>query len=110
MRRFMSPAATAISFSSIKLRWLASCHLPLVVISASPAGLVCAIGKASECFCPDLTHFWVGDDLLCDFNICTHLHIHCFRPVSYTHLRAHETDSYLVCRLLLEKKKKNNHI
>src|SRR5664279_4857111 len=25
-------------------------------------------------------------------------------PVSYTHLRAHETDSYLVCRLLLEKK------
>src|SRR5665647_3850809 len=28
------------------------------------------------------------------------------RPVSYTHLRAHETDSYLVCRLLLEKKKK----
>ena len=26
--------------------------------------------------------------------------------VSYTHLRAHETDSYLVCRLLLEKKPK----
>src|SRR5680860_1737554 len=30
----------------------------------------------------------------------------CSGPVSYTHLRAHETDSYLVCRLLLEKKKK----
>src|SRR5680860_1696935 len=30
-------------------------------------------------------------------------------PVSYTHLRAHETDSYLVCRLLLEKKKKTRH-
>ena len=28
--------------------------------------------------------------------------------VSYTHLRAHETDSYLVCRLLLEKKKKED--
>ena len=27
--------------------------------------------------------------------------------VSYTHLRAHETDSYLVCRLLLEKKNKH---
>src|SRR5665647_226226 len=27
--------------------------------------------------------------------------IHTRRPVSYTHLRAHETDSYLVCRLLL---------
>ena len=26
-----------------------------------------------------------------------------FQSVSYTHLRAHETDSYLVCRLLLEK-------
>src|SRR5665647_3746718 len=32
------------------------------------------------------------------------------RPVSYTHLRAHETDSYLVCRLLLEKKKKQKQI
>src|SRR5665647_2782633 len=27
------------------------------------------------------------------------------KTVSYTHLRAHETDSYLVCRLLLEKKR-----
>src|SRR5665647_3044000 len=26
---------------------------------------------------------------------------HILTPVSYTHLRAHETDSYLVCRLLL---------
>src|SRR5680860_1848115 len=26
-----------------------------------------------------------------------------YAAVSYTHLRAHETDSYLVCRLLLEK-------
>ena len=25
------------------------------------------------------------------------------KPVSYTHLRAHETKAYLVCRLLLEK-------
>src|SRR5680860_1727508 len=31
------------------------------------------------------------------------------QPVSYTHLRAHETDSYLVCRLLLEKKKKKKN-
>ena len=29
-----------------------------------------------------------------------------FSPVSYTHLRAHETGRNLVCRLLLEKKKK----
>eukprot|EP00658_Telonema_sp_P-2_P059807 TRINITY_DN48914_c0_g1_i1.p1 TRINITY_DN48914_c0_g1~~TRINITY_DN48914_c0_g1_i1.p1 ORF type:complete len:176 (-),score=28.74 TRINITY_DN48914_c0_g1_i1:48-575(-) len=29
-------------------------------------------------------------------------------PVSYTHLRAHETPEHLVCRLLLEKKKTQN--
>ena len=29
-------------------------------------------------------------------------------PVSYTHLRAHETVLDLVCRLLLEKKKTDN--
>ena len=29
--------------------------------------------------------------------------------VSYTHLRAHETGRNLVCRLLLEKKKKKKH-
>src|SRR5674536_390943 len=31
---------------------------------------------------------------------------HASMPVSYTHLRAHETPEHLVCRLLLEKKKK----
>ena len=30
-----------------------------------------------------------------------------FIPVSYTHLRAHETVLDLVCRLLLEKKQRN---
>ena len=29
------------------------------------------------------------------------------QPVAYTHLRAHETDSYHVCPLLREKKKKH---
>src|SRR5450756_1497392 len=32
--------------------------------------------------------------------------LHCVVSVSYTHLRAHETRHDLVCRLLLEKKKK----
>src|SRR5678816_163310 len=31
--------------------------------------------------------------------------IHVYIPVSYTHLRAHETPEHFVCRLLLEKKK-----
>eukprot|EP00658_Telonema_sp_P-2_P065818 TRINITY_DN54986_c0_g1_i2.p1 TRINITY_DN54986_c0_g1~~TRINITY_DN54986_c0_g1_i2.p1 ORF type:complete len:152 (+),score=45.93 TRINITY_DN54986_c0_g1_i2:91-546(+) len=30
-------------------------------------------------------------------------------PVSYTHLRAHETPEHLVCRLLLEKKKNSTN-
>src|SRR5665648_1095866 len=33
-----------------------------------------------------------------------------FTAVSYTHLRAHETRHDLVCRLLLEKKKKKKNI
>src|SRR5680860_1761275 len=51
-----------------------------------------------------------------DFGFPTMPHLTCIghtraEAVSYTHLRAHETDSYLVCRLLLEKKKnKTNHI
>ena len=32
------------------------------------------------------------------------------QPVSYTHLRAHETPEHLVCRLLLEKKKKTQDL
>ena len=33
-------------------------------------------------------------------------HFENYQAVSYTHLRAHETSLHLVCRLLLEKKKK----
>src|SRR5665648_11044 len=36
-------------------------------------------------------------------------HIHSSIAVSYTHLRAHETRHDLVCRLLLEKKKKKKN-
>ena len=37
-----------------------------------------------------------------------HFYLIGFVAVSYTHLRAHETVLDLVCRLLLEKKKKRN--
>ena len=40
--------------------------------------------------------------MICIYQI-THTHTHTQTPVSYTHLRAHETDCNLVCRLLLEK-------
>ena len=36
-------------------------------------------------------------------------HAYAIAAVSYTHLRAHETGRNLVCRLLLEKKKKKKH-
>src|SRR5665647_1699346 len=45
-----------------------------------------------------LADFCVNDPEICAFPPG-------ISAVSYTHLRAHETDSYLVCRLLLEKKK-----
>ena len=40
-----------------------------------------------------------------EFNIRSPVVMNVFVPVSYTHLRAHETVLDLVCRLLLEKKK-----
>src|SRR5678816_3510194 len=39
-------------------------------------------------------------------NLCQQLETQGYEAVSYTHLRAHETPEHLVCRLLLEKKKK----
>src|SRR5660398_239748 len=49
-----------------------------------------------------------GDDVKSSCPLCLGLHA-CYNgrykgPVSYTHLRAHETKANLVCRLLLEKK------
>ena len=49
----------------------------------------------------DTRHFKKNDDTKLSAIAAQRL-----ESVSYTHLRAHETDSYLVCRLLLEKKKK----
>ena len=57
----------------------------------------------------------LGSTMLCQTNLfhvkkavvkcCSLLRkLNHLRPVSYTHLRAHETLRYLVCRLLLEKK------
>src|SRR5674536_382014 len=43
---------------------------------------------------------------LVDVSSSVHEMTHLPGAVSYTHLRAHETPEHLVCRLLLEKKKK----
>ena len=52
---------------------------------------------------PDIAQLLVDKDAAFTVHQC----LHALEAVSYTHLRAHETDSYLVCRLLLEKKKKH---
>ena len=55
----------------------------------------------------DAWYYGLGYSLLGTAVGClTLLPFYAIGAVSYTHLRAHETDSYLVCRLLLEKKKK----
>eukprot|EP00658_Telonema_sp_P-2_P054314 TRINITY_DN43204_c0_g1_i3.p1 TRINITY_DN43204_c0_g1~~TRINITY_DN43204_c0_g1_i3.p1 ORF type:complete len:152 (+),score=25.41 TRINITY_DN43204_c0_g1_i3:306-761(+) len=49
-----------------------------------------------------------GDDFGTSFTVTSTEHTDdTSGAVSYTHLRAHETPEHLVCRLLLEKKKKN---
>ena len=92
-----------------------------------------ASGMGRWSFVPAVVGFWAGIMFLFLLdNIIPHLHsdteqaegpranlkkttmlvlavtLHNIPAVSYTHLRAHETDSYLVCRLLLEKKNKKD--
>ena len=66
------------------------------------------------CQVQDLTHHIQQQVQVQYSNVCdpensivfTVVHLSkCGHPVSYTHLRAHETPEHLVCRLLLEKKK-----
>eukprot|EP00658_Telonema_sp_P-2_P002443 TRINITY_DN10921_c0_g1_i2.p1 TRINITY_DN10921_c0_g1~~TRINITY_DN10921_c0_g1_i2.p1 ORF type:complete len:142 (+),score=23.84 TRINITY_DN10921_c0_g1_i2:111-536(+) len=50
--------------------------------------------------------FGTTDCLFVDMPLVSRSPYSALIPVSYTHLRAHETPEHLVCRLLLEKKKK----
>ena len=53
----------------------------------------------------DVAHAFAAHAAMRDFHAAA-VADHTLVPVSYTHLRAHETVLDLVCRLLLEKKKK----
>src|SRR5665647_3809373 len=57
--------------------------------------------------CPTYNQNALSDTLFCAIGASPKIPRRVKCPVSYTHLRAHETDSYVVCRLLLEKKKKS---
>eukprot|EP00831_Metopus_contortus_P026066 TRINITY_DN22271_c0_g1_i4.p1 TRINITY_DN22271_c0_g1~~TRINITY_DN22271_c0_g1_i4.p1 ORF type:complete len:126 (+),score=10.00 TRINITY_DN22271_c0_g1_i4:296-673(+) len=56
------------------------------------------IGLTYVIICQPLLNLYTNNELV--------PHVLCVDTVSYTHLRAHETSLHLVCRLLLEKKKK----
>ena len=62
---------------------------------------------------PHLDHYWFAKKALkirSGFYVNQHIKGgEPLIPVSYTHLRAHETVLDLVCRLLLEKKKNNKN-
>eukprot|EP00658_Telonema_sp_P-2_P017301 TRINITY_DN16703_c0_g1_i1.p2 TRINITY_DN16703_c0_g1~~TRINITY_DN16703_c0_g1_i1.p2 ORF type:complete len:108 (-),score=36.63 TRINITY_DN16703_c0_g1_i1:57-380(-) len=74
---------------------------PAHIVSAEPEV------KVVECTPQDRFIILACDgvwDVLTDQQACHIVLEH--MAVSYTHLRAHETPEHLVCRLLLEKKKK----
>eukprot|EP01017_Pseudomicrothorax_dubius_P027844 TRINITY_DN3255_c0_g1_i4.p1 TRINITY_DN3255_c0_g1~~TRINITY_DN3255_c0_g1_i4.p1 ORF type:complete len:112 (+),score=18.66 TRINITY_DN3255_c0_g1_i4:65-400(+) len=54
----------------------------------------------------DLTQRWIFVAQHRCPNTFRCIYLDTFKSVSYTHLRAHETPEHLVCRLLLEKKKR----
>src|SRR5450756_2165272 len=72
--------------------------LPIARKSVEPMAARLAPGKVRQMH--QSLHHIVADAAWSDAAV--------LRPVSYTHLRAHETRHDLVCRLLLEKKKKNS--
>eukprot|EP00658_Telonema_sp_P-2_P071689 TRINITY_DN60918_c0_g1_i1.p2 TRINITY_DN60918_c0_g1~~TRINITY_DN60918_c0_g1_i1.p2 ORF type:complete len:132 (-),score=12.17 TRINITY_DN60918_c0_g1_i1:73-468(-) len=72
-------------------------------------GCSCLTACLSNCGVAEFTansHLWVG--LFLGYFMDPQCHAHGVWTVSYTHLRAHETPEHLVCRLLLEKKKKQS--
>ena len=72
-----------------------------------PADLKQLNEKQVEQLCEEIRSFLLKNISKTGGHLASNLGMVELTAVSYTHLRAHETDSYLVCRLLLEKKKKS---
>src|SRR5680860_1826516 len=83
--------------SEFKSRYRACCWAASSSAECASTGANCATSRRT------LTSSRAASHMSCRYSACAGPGI---GAVSYTHLRAHETDSYLVCRLLLEKKKK----
>ena len=78
---------------NIKIKNQLELWLFCAIIGAVAGGLVWALLKIMAVGM-NLIWEWIPEHFLLPYYTIA---------VSYTHLRAHETDSYLVCRLLLEK-------
>src|SRR5450756_2043452 len=89
------PIAERSPFRDAAAASCVGCHLPAF---CATSGAQSQIGQASHTpyHAPQLCHPLAGK---------RDGYPHGAGPVSYTHLRAHETRHDLVCRLLLEKKK-----
>src|SRR5659263_161289 len=67
---------------------------------------LCTGCECSSLFVPYMDPFDFAITVHCCIYVIETIARYCIDPLSYTHLRAHETRHDLVCRLLLEKKKK----
>eukprot|EP00658_Telonema_sp_P-2_P079214 TRINITY_DN7596_c0_g1_i10.p1 TRINITY_DN7596_c0_g1~~TRINITY_DN7596_c0_g1_i10.p1 ORF type:complete len:264 (-),score=36.86 TRINITY_DN7596_c0_g1_i10:113-904(-) len=95
--------------SCSKLTHFAADHNSLTSWSSHGLCELIYLGNLSKCDLSEQSTFDSDLSLACPLPACADkCQASCQAPVSYTHLRAHETPEHLVCRLLLEKKKKNN--
>ena len=84
---------------------LTALAIPEIEISKSTNGVTVSWDAVTNANC---YHIYRATDPYGDYG--TQPFATALAPVSYTHLRAHETPAHLVCRLLLEKKKPNTNI
>ena len=78
-----------------------NCHLPPLSLGTPP--LFCLTTDEAKLLIGELKVLGNKEFLL--WTLQPMVDVYQLPTVSYTHLRAHETLRYLVCRLLLEKKK-----
>eukprot|EP00658_Telonema_sp_P-2_P060748 TRINITY_DN4957_c0_g1_i5.p1 TRINITY_DN4957_c0_g1~~TRINITY_DN4957_c0_g1_i5.p1 ORF type:complete len:1081 (-),score=234.46 TRINITY_DN4957_c0_g1_i5:84-3326(-) len=98
---------------SVPIPAISTPKLPVeAYLSPGPEQYVCGEAASMTVHISNLSSvglkFLISVDMSQDFLVSGPTRLHTPQPVSYTHLRAHETPEHLVCRLLLEKKKKKN--
>ena len=72
-------------------------YVIVYVVERNSGGHLAIVGKA-------FLQFLAGEEDTALYGAKGQVHVFGYLAGSYTHFRAHETASYLVCRLLLEKK------